>query len=440
MLFLITYILLRRKDGVLLLTIDNLIILVLGVFFGVVFPITYFYSLDHRSNAFLAIISNYTALDLIQYYLCVFLFLLFFAPVFRRTVRHRGVLISNNMESEMMNSSQFYFSTVLLFLIGVVADFLYCRAYGGYIGYLEYASYVRSGITDLVYNRWSFLIAFRDCIVVSSYMFFAQIRNNGKILLDRVLLFAISFVLSCMVLFANKGRLSFLIYFSIFIVAYILKEQKGTYIRLRIAKLSKMCVWGLIGVIGFWYISNQMGRSDGSELLDTLFKEVSFVFSNFKTLIDNMEFDDARLFVDIISYPLYLLPSRFWRVILPNTASDIITIFIFGSKKGVGDVYGEVPIDSISIGYIQFGLIGVAVFGLFFGYFIAKLFNIVSEISNNKIRNILVIYITIDIAIRSIFYADSYSVVQRIFSLVVFGLIYWCIGLISKKNKKCNSC
>ena len=437
-LLLIVYALLRRTNGKLLLTIDNLFILFLGIVFGVLFPVTYFYSLTHYGNAFLEITSKYTVIDLIRYYLCIYLFILFFVPVFRSVARYKGVLIQNNTgghkECNKDNSLRFYYATIVLFFVGVVSDFLYCRVYGGYIGYLEYSSYIRSGVTDIVYNRWSFLIAFRDCIVTSSYMFFAQLRKDGKILPDRVLMFILSFVLSCMVLFANKGRLSFLIYFVVLIVTYVLRDQKDVYIRLRKSKTLKTCILLLIGAIGFRYISNQMGRSDDYGILGSLFNEVSFVFSNFKVLIDNMEFSDARFFVDIVSYPLYLLPSSFWRNILPDTASDIITVFVFGSKKGIGDVYGEVPIDLISIGYIQFGVIGVIVFAVFFSYFIAKLFNAVDSISNVKIRNVLVVYMTIDIAIRSIFYADSYNVAQRLFSLVVFGFIYLGVGLIIKKR------
>ena len=443
MLFLITYILLRRTEKRLLLTLDNLVLFVLSIVFGVVFPITYFYSLNHQGNTYLKIVSDYTVLDILKYYICIYLLTLFFSLAFRGAVRDKGVLIKNEEECDIINSSRFYYAAIILFLVGVVSDFLYCRAYGGYIGYLEYSTFIRAGVTDVVYNRWSFLFAFRDCIVISSYLFLAQIKKDGKILVYRALLFAISLILSCMVLYANKGRLSFLIYFSVFILTYMLKKQKDSYFKLRITNLLKFYALGLSGVLGFGYLSNLMGRSDNSRLLDLLFNEVAFVFSNFKVLVDNIKIGDARLFSDIMSYPLYLLPSRFWRTIMPDTASDIITIFVFGSKKGMGDVYGEVPIDLISIGYIQFGIIGVVVFAVFFGFFVAKVLNAVSNISNIRTRTILVAYITIDVALRSVFYADSYNVVQRMFSLVVFGLIYWGIGLISRgkifaKNKSSN--
>ena len=241
------------------------------------------------------------------------------------------------------------------------------------------------------------------------------------------------FFTACCMMFFSITAVG-LMAFAVFAIGYILKE-KGNFNGIsRITKPLKIFAVGFIGLFGFEYISNQMGRSDDSKLIDSLFKEVSFVFSNFKVLIDNMELNNMRFFKDIVFYPLFLLPSRIWRTILPDTASDIITIFVYGSKKGVGDVYGEVPIDSISMGYIQFGVIGVIVFAVFFAYFIAKLLNIVFDISNNKIRNTLVIYITLDVVIRSIFYADSYGVVKRIFPLIVFGLIYWAVGLIRREK------
>ena len=437
-LFLLSYFLIERnRDGV-LISASNIIILCVDILWGILFPIVYFYSLSKPNNIYLKIISEYTALDILIYYFCIDLFLWLFIKVFRLVLEKKYVNIyslfipEGNSESIDNKSEQLYITSVLLFLVGVFSDFLYCRAYGGYLGYLEYSSFIRSGITDLVYNRWSFLIVFRDCVIISSYLLYSQIKDNGSIKKTRMILFIISFICSLMILYANRGRLTFVIYITVFLVTYYIDKRKSKYIRWN--NIS----WGIailvVIVFGINWVSDLVGRSSGFNMWEVICNESAFVFANFKSLLNKMSIADARLFLDIISYPVFLMPSSIWRKFLPDTASDIMTIMINGDKKGQGTVFGETPIDAISIGYLQLGIIGVFVFAVFFAVIAAKLYNRVSKIPNVKTRGILAVNIIIDIFVRSLCYADSYNIVQRSFSLVIFFLLLWACSHIKCKR------
>ena len=182
-LFLLSYLLLERTREGLLFSTSNIIIFSVDFLWGILFPIIYFYSLSKPNNIYLKIISEYTALDIIIYYFCINLFLWLFIKVFRLISDKKYINISSIFMSEENSkfgdkkSDQLYIATILLFVVGICSDFLYCRAYGGYLGYLEYSSFIRSGITDLVKNRWSFLIVFRDCVIISSYLLYSQIKD-----------------------------------------------------------------------------------------------------------------------------------------------------------------------------------------------------------------------------------------------------------------------
>ena len=426
----------RTKEGI-LLSVDNVIILGVAVVWGILFPIVYFYSLENQNNQYLDIISDYDTLDFILYYICVELFLLFFVQTFRFVSNKQyhnpfyiGEDIVNIVDDE---TDQLYTVSIIVFLVGVIADFLYCRAYGGYFGYLEYSAFIRSGVTNRVNNPWSFLIVFRDCVILSSYLLLAQIKKNNKVSFGRLVFFLISFVYSLMILYANKGRLSLAIYLVIIFSIHWIRKNKIEFLKTKHIFLILALSFAFMVVIGG--ISIIMDRSSGLELKSMFFDEISFCFANFKVLINEMGFGDLRLFVDIVSYPLFLLPSSLWRKIIPNTASDIMTIFVLGNKKGQGGVFGEIPIDAISIGYLQFGIIGVCLFAIFFGIVSAKLFNRISKFQNLDVRRSLYTYIMIDIFIRSLFYADSYNIVQRCFALVVFALIYFG-ELLSRKRTR----
>lgn len=433
-LFLIAFLLLRRSPRGMFLSIDNLFVLGCSFLFGIMFPITYYYSLSHNDNAFLSVIPEYSAFDLFLYYICVCAFMLFFVITFRKTISSNAAIFKAENDYCDNRNEHIWLSAVILFFIGVVADFLYCSAYGGYLGYLQYSSYIRSGVTDVISNKWSFLIVFRKCIVIASYLFFAQIKKDGVVRIGRLLLFIVSFIMSLMVLFANKGRVSFLIYLVVLVLTEWIHKKKLGYIRLK--QIITISFFGLIFLWGLLFISDIMDRASGVSMIETLINELSFCFSNFKVLISNMEGDDIRLFADIIAYPLFLLPSSLWKQIFPNTASDVMTIFVFGSKKGVGNVYGEVPIDAISLGYLQLGFIGMIFTATIAGFVTAKIYALVDKILSGKTRLVIITYISIDIILRSLLYADSYNIVQRCFPLLIFILVYLFVGrLLYGKSK-----
>jgi len=429
--------LVRTKKGI-VLSADNVIVLGVAAIWGILFPIIYFYSLQNPNNRYLIVISSYSAWDMVRYYVCIGVFLFFLVKTFRLFSDESRLIspLSDDGDGGVPDeeSDRLYIASVLLFAVGVISDVMYCWAYGGYLGYLEYSAFVRSGITDLVKNPWSFLIVFRDCVSVSSFLLFSQLRKKGTVQIGRVVLFVASVIYSLMILFANRGRLSFLIYVVVFLMAYWMNKEKVKVIKIKNVCFVAMAFFAT--VILLESLSAWMGRTTEFDAIDLMCSEIAFCFSNFKMLLNEMRADNARFFLDIVSYPLFLLPSSLWRKIIPDTASDFMTVLAFGSKKGQDGVLGETPIDSVSIGYLQLGIVGVFVFAVFFGIVAAKLYRRILKIPVSKTRGTLSVYVMLEIFLRSLVYADSYNIVQRSFSLIVFALIYWGVGLFRKKRSR----
>ncbi len=434
LLFLIfCFMLLRKASGKVLISIDNIIILFFGLVFGVLFPFDYIYSTHYpNSRDYLTIISNYSPGECLVYYALITLFLFVFIYVLRRTMKNKKM-----SKEASSGSKRFVQATYIVFFIGVASEFLYLRAYGGYLNYLNYSAFIRSGTNDF-YNPFSFLIVFRNCIILSSIFFFSMIKKtNKKISFLSLFFFIASFSYSLLIFYSNKGRLSFVLYILIFPIFLIGKYKQNKYIDLKTILSFGIVGVAFLGLIVF--LGNIMSRNSTTGFVDTLAEESSFVFANFKTILNNEP--NYRLFVDIILYPIFVLPSSIWRGIMPNTASDVMTILISGSKKGTNGVYGESPIDLISLSYIQLNVVGVLVCSVVFALFAAWIFRKIKIIKNENINLMITIYVTINLIIRSVFYGDSYNIVQRAFPLIVFAIVYWAIGPFHKKNNyKVRSC
>lgn len=231
------------------------------------------------------------------------------------------------------------------------------QRYGGYTAYLVYANAVRSGVIS-VSNPFSFMIAFRDCVVFSSYLFFSQIRKNGKFQFGIFFLFLAAAFFSMRVLYSNSGRLSILIYFIVLIVYILLNKKTISYVGF------KTIIWTIVGgVVFFWaliFVGNLLSRNMSIDITTQITKEISFIYVNFIAELKNLKFENWRFFVDAIIFPIYLLPSSIWKVRFGiETASTLNTFLVSGTVKGAHGVYGEMPVDMVSLSYMQLGFVGI---------------------------------------------------------------------------------
>lgn len=432
--FILSMPLYRRCDGKLVLSVDNILLVAFDFLFVALFPCVFFYArYSGTTRIYLAnYVSLYSVGELTWYYIIAFAFLLALTLGYRLIGRDTGfhdIMPPKKKDEPQRLSTAFTLAAFALFVVGIFADILYMWEYGGYIEYMKYSSDVRSGINNFV-NPWSFMMPLRDCIPVASLLFFSQINRKNKHIF--IPLFLVAALHACMVYYSNKGRLAFVLYFMVLALFLFFRIFRFTTVNRRlIIGVGGIAVAFLVLLV---VLGNVLSRNSTSNIIRMIAEETAFFFANPKVLFDNVF--SYRFFFDYITYPLYLLPSSLWRSIVPETASDLLTIFIDGSKKGENGVYGEAPVDMITLAYYQLNIVGVVLVALAWGLLFAFIYKRLGRLEHKASALMLGMYLLVELVLRSILYCDSYNVVQRLLPFIGFVILYTIISILLKYIKK----
>ena len=410
----------------------RIILLHLYLFYSMLFffPICYQLSVNgYNTKSFSEWIKQYSEISVAVY----FLLIAAVSHTFLFVLRRKNTIISTTyIEDKVVYSERrILYIAILLFGIGLLADYLYLRVYGGYTAYLVYANAVRSGVIS-VSNPFSFMIAFRDCIIFSSYLFFSQIRKNGKFQFGIFFFFLASVFFSLRVLYSNSGRLSILIYFIVLIVYIILHKKTISYVGFR------TIIWTIVGgIIFFWaliFVGNLLSRNMSTDITTQITKEISFIYVNFIAELKNLKFENWRFFIDTIIFPVYLLPSSIWKVRFGiETASTLNTFLVSGAVKGDSGVYGEMPVDMVSLSYMQLGFIGILFLPIVYALLFSRTIRCANSVRDTNARKMLKFYLIIVGGVESVVYADPEHIMSRIFSFIIFMLFYKMLSMVKIK-------
>lgn len=392
---------------------------------SVVFPIcSLLTAFNFNTLSMQSYIKQFDFYEVIFYYLCISLVSIAFFGTLKHKESNLNIIETNSTSNDNDIDDKYAFAISFgMLIVGAVADYLYIRVYGSYSNYMNYSGAIRSGVIS-VHNPFSFLIVFRSCLSFSSFLFLAQIKINNKTKFLNLVLFIISCFLSLRVLYSNRGRLGFVIYFAV-IFAYILsKRSKGTEFSFSIKTIWKAIMILLLFVLALYLSGEILKRNVSENIITQINKEISFIYSDFIILIKNNDNTINRWFKDALLFPIYLLPTSIWRTRFGiTTASSDLTLLASGFRKGEGGQYGEMPIDFISLSYMQLGLIGILVIPIVYAILFAMAYKRASRIQDKNIRSVVYIYIILYIGLETIFYADPQHIIYRIFALVVFFII-----------------
>ena len=368
------------------------------------------------------------AFDILINYLAIFIISHSFLFVIKKS---KNISFYNEDENSNFHSDKYLIiSSYILFFVGIVSNYLYLRAYGSYSNYLNYSGLLRSGVM-LINNKFSFLMPFRNCILFSSYLFAKNLKKSKHKFITTIFL-VISIISSFRVLYANKGRLGFIIYILLLLIA-LFKDNKNQNINFK--ALIKVLFVGLIGGAGIMVLGVSLGRNENISFINLLNQEITFAFLNFSVIREYSNVNIFRYFFDIVSFIIYILPSSIWGGKLGiKTASNINTVAWLGSAKGTNGVYGEMPIDFISLSYMQLGFFGIFILPMFFAYFYHKLFKKIDEIKDSSIKLFCKFFIFISIGVHSLFYSDPYLIISRNFGFIVFIIIYYFLNFMFKRK------
>lgn len=428
-------VILQKREAKVYFNTHNIIALTFVAVYYFLFFLCYILTLyGYNSEKFTKFMQQYESFEIMLYFGAVFLVTHVFLFILRK--KRRIVASDYELGRQIRNYSddKIVYIGICLFFVGLVSDFLYLRAYGGYANYLRYSSALRAGVS-IVSNKFSFLIVFRECVNFSSYIFFSKIKENNKINIYTLFLFIISAFFSMRILFSNGGRLSFLLYFLVMIAYFLCGKKNIKFINLK--TIFKGAIGSIVALFALMQIGNLLSRNISNNIVVQMTKELSFIFVNFISLLKNLTIENWRWFIDAVIFPIYLLPSSIWSSKWGiKTASTINTILISGAAKGTGQIYGEMPVDFISLSYMQLGFIGLIVFPIAFAFLFCKVLKYSQKIVDTNVRKIVKYYIVIIMGIETIFYADPQHIVNSIFALIVFFIMYSVLShvRIGRKN------
>lgn len=310
----------------------------------------------------------------------------------------------------------------LMFFLSFFGYYLYVSPFGGFIEYLKFSAMVRSGFMDeLPPNPFSFLIAFGGFSLISSYLFFSLLRSKFSFFC--LVGFFISFLFSIYVLTSWMGRVAFLFYFMVFLMAFVIKP--GSY-EPRYRRLVYLSVFFLVFL---FFINDILGRKASSSIFQLLSMELIFPFVSLKAAIGSV--DSFRLGVDLLAFPIYLLPQRFWVDYLIS-AEHANTINIFGSPKGVAGNTSSVPTDIITISYLNFGYLGIIFVGFYTGFLLGLADFFCRLFEQKNLREVIYCYFVLNLAVLLPLYADPSHIASRFFPIIAF----FCLILVSSTLKR----
>lgn len=309
--------------------------------------------------------------------------------------------------------------SVLLFLYAMVAaalvtQYLYVVDYGGFVGYFDYNTLIRSGQFDsFERSRFSFLRPFGNFAILACLGFWGLLlsgRHRGLSLIG----FVMSLAMAAYVLYASLGRVGMVSFAAIFPVSILLRRRFHY-----LAWLATFFAIAMIGISSLYLISNLFGIKGAHSLSDFIAREASFPFvSFFANLSHGHHF---YLFRDVIVSPAYLAPSSMTDSWL-GSAPIINTTIIEGAPKGVGGVTGEIPTDILTFGLMQLSFVGVLIYSMLIGYAIRIVSVIAKSFSLEGLSCTAAAYVMIKIGAFAVFYAYPKHIIMSNFGVIAILL------------------
>src|SRR5690606_6894846 len=103
------------------------------------------------------------------------------------------------------------------------------------------------------------------------------------------------------------------------------------------------------------------------------------------------------------------------------------TLVVMGAVKGEADVFGSIPLDLVTLGFMQASWFGIPVVGILFGLMLRLFQNKIDKINHKGVKSVLIAYVAIKISIFAVFYSHPYQFISGNFPFFFsLCIIYFC--------------
>jgi len=232
-------------------------------------------------------------------------------------------------------------------------------------------------------------------------------------------------IFSIYVLYSLFGRISFIVYLAVFVLAKVSKKGLTS----KAIFLGGLSGFVLVIYSAYW-ISLALDLKAADSIFEFAAREVSFPFVSFFAQFETEKYL-YRGFIDFAAIPLHFLPSSLtdnWFV----DAGKVNTLVVSGAVKGMDGVYGTIPVDLLTLGFMQLSVFGVPLIGILFGGTIRTLEAFVGGMESVGLKRILLSYVTIKFAMVAVFYSQPSDVVLDNFALIASLLLILAYGRITR--------
>ncbi|MCU9816213.1 O-antigen polymerase [Paraclostridium sp. AKS73] len=308
-------------------------------------------------------------------------------------------------------------SAIITFIISTASLCIYTIKLGGISNTLESAELYRMYGADQISG--SFIKVFFPLIIASCNLYYIlKIDNKSKN--SYKIMFIITAIISLYYLLINAGRMPVFLFLATFIVFKILKDNKSRYI-------VPILIIGIIGVkyldVLFGYLAYGSSFTgikivENKTLIDSVKDfaiEFSFPYINVFNVVKFAE-GSFRFFIDYIMSVIQFLPDLIFFKLGFGSPVMLHEINTANHQVNAG-----IPVDVISYGYYQIGIIGLIIHTFLFGV-ISRFLN---NLSTRK-GNYIYIFLRAKLLILwgfNVMYSDIDTFIRGKLDLIIFIFI-----------------
>ena len=332
-------------------------------------------------------------------------------------------------------SRRLFICGVVTLIIGFVCLFIWTSAYSSLSAFILNAARIRSG-RGKIYNRFAFVKQFVRIIPLSIYALLSAYlyeRPKGVRKFVYIVLIALSLVGNYFYFVASDARVT-IIFTGLAILSISLRHRKKTSL------IGYLAIAAIIGVVLLeatmladsftHYVRYGEWRSVNSGFLNNLTKEFRFILSSDMRVIKAWLSGDLKIQIvnDLINSLTGWIPDRF----LPFSVPD--TLWRYNTK-----MYGEFtgatsPTSLLSTSIYEFGLIGVVIFPLCFGFVIGFIEKLLW--SNRTVVYADVYYgLLVGLSVQMVSHNQISTFVVSLFPAFLFWLVSLAVEYIYKKKR-----
>lgn len=293
-----------------------------------------------------------------------FISYLFFLFGYRVSTFKKKALFHTYLNSH--NVKKLYKITKWIFLIGMAFLILYIMLFGSISNMLlanKRMAYGGEAEVEID-SPFLFLILLAKVIIFCSYMFWGMKKiSDGKV----KTLFYLSLLLSLFLLFRFSGRMILMTFIAAFVLSSFILKQKLPKLKFVILA----ALGGLVILFGnamfksFLYedaFSRRQEYYSNADPVLTPFLDIIGGFSfPYRNLLHYYEYSDFSYFIDMVQFPLYILPRRIIPIRPVETTIEVNTMNILGIPGGI------MPPDIVTYGLLNLGILGVILIAFAFG-------------------------------------------------------------------------